>query len=98
MESSSEKIKKTVKKIIPLLEYAEENYWLEYFNFIITELEKNNFQCRDIKNLSLIFKGGTGSFSDLVLHKNGFPLIAENNQLEKLKNELYEACEEKIRN
>lgn len=36
-----------------------------------------------------------GSFSDFVLHKNGIPLIFENNQLENLKEQLFDACEKR---
>ena len=33
-----------------------------------------------------------GSFNDLVLHKNGTPLIQENIELDSLKNNLYLEC------
>jgi hypothetical protein len=37
---------------------------------------------------------GMGSFNDLVLHKDSRPLIKENDELDRLKNELYEKCKE----
>lgn len=36
--------------------------------------------------------GGMGSLSDLVLHKEGAPLIEENEQLDALLDELYDEC------
>lgn len=36
--------------------------------------------------------GGMGSLTDIVLYSNGQPLIAENNELAKLRTRLYELC------
>jgi len=36
--------------------------------------------------------GGMGSLNDIVLSKNGVPLIEENNKLEALRRELYNNC------
>jgi hypothetical protein len=36
--------------------------------------------------------GCMGSLNDLVLHRNGQPLIAENDALESLRKQLYELC------
>jgi hypothetical protein len=33
--------------------------------------------------------GGMGSFNDIVLHKNGIPLIQENDELDGLRHMLY---------
>lgn len=94
MESTSSKIRNVIKKIKPLLENAEENYWFQYFENVEEEFgKKNNDEV--IQSLRMIFKGGMGSFSDLVLHKNGIALVEENNELEKLKDDLYDLCEEK---
>ncbi|MGH8780352.1 DUF6966 domain-containing protein [Paraburkholderia sp.] len=36
--------------------------------------------------------GGMGSLNDLVLYRNGQPLIKENNELDALRAELYDLC------
>jgi len=43
---------------------------------------------REIMNLY----GGMGSFFDVVLYKDGKPLIQENNKLSRLTSELYDFC------
>lgn len=98
MEHSGKKIKDLIGKIIPLLEIGQEDYWLRYFKYILERIDTANDKKEVIRSLSQIFKGGMGSFSDIVLHKNGVPLIKENNELEILKDELFDACEEAIRN
>ena len=36
--------------------------------------------------------GGMGSFNDLILHKDGKPLGDENDELDKLRDELFQLC------
>lgn len=38
--------------------------------------------------------GGMGSLNDIVLYKNGQPLIAENDEFDALRMELYNLCRE----
>ena len=38
--------------------------------------------------------GGMGSLNDVILYKNGQPLIAENTELDALASELYQLCHE----
>lgn len=97
MEFQSKKIELIIKKIIALLKDSGEDYWLRYFNYNLDKLSKNDFDYQDIEKLNMVFKGGMGSFSDLVLHKNKKPLIDENNELEKLKDDLYEACKDAMK-
>jgi len=97
MESNGSKIEQVILEIISLLEYGEEDYWLSYFKHMRQQLKSSNASYEVIKSLSMIFKGGMGSFSDLVLHKNGIPLIEENNKLDSLKDDLYEYCEETLK-
>jgi hypothetical protein len=97
MEHTSKKVKDLISKIIPLMETGNEDYWLRYFKYIMERFDSDDDK-EVIISLSQIFKGGMGSFSDIVLHKNGVPLIAENNQLDALKDQLFDACEEAIRN
>lgn len=36
--------------------------------------------------------GGMGSLNDVVLYRNGQPLVSENNELDTLRSQLYELC------
>lgn len=38
--------------------------------------------------------GGMGSLNDLILYRNGQPLVAENVELDALRSELYQLCHE----
>ncbi len=96
MERSSKKIVDLIKKIIVLLEIGEEDYWIRYFHYILGKIDAEE-TVDVIRTLSQVFKGGMGSFSDTVLHKNGVPLIKENNDLYDLKNQLFDACQEYLR-
>jgi hypothetical protein len=40
--------------------------------------------------------GGMGSFNDIVLHKNGIPLIRENDELDDLRHKLYKQLDHAI--
>lgn len=42
----------------------------------------------------LAMYGGMGSLNDLILYRNGQPLIAENVELDALRSELYRLCHE----
>ncbi|MDR3550714.1 MAG: hypothetical protein P4L31_04830 [Candidatus Babeliales bacterium] len=94
MESTSEKINVILLKILPLLEYGEGHYWFQFFKAVIFKLNNTNNQYEIIKSVYATFRGGMGSFTDLVLHKDCIPLIHENDELEDLKDQLYDACEE----
>ncbi len=95
MESSSE-IVKIINKIISLLIYSEEKFWLSYFQ----NLKKRSLNEQDdlelCRSILRTFQGGMGSLNDLVLHKKGVPLIDENNEFDKLKDELFEFCSSRI--
>lgn len=91
MESNSnEKIRALLEQAINLLANNDQGQWADFL-----QNAKNNFiQSEDKKEAVIpIIKsmlGGAGSLSDVVLHKESKPLIAENNQLYTLLNELYE--------
>jgi len=96
MESNSnEKIIKLVEEVINLLQQNDEERWVEVMknllqNYIFLTHSKNK---REAANLIMkVMLGGMGSLSDVVLHKNGKPLIEENNRLNKVLDELYEEC------
>ena len=90
-------IEGTIDKIIQLLTASGEEYWTDYFTYQKNRLINQDDSRQEIsKDLLKAFKGGMGSFSDLVLHKNSVPLIDENNQLEILKDNLFDLCEDEI--
>ena len=95
MESPS-KIISIIDKILPLLKYSGEKFWLLYFQNLREQClnqQDNNELYQSVLNS---FQGGMGSLNDLVLHKNGTPLIDENNKFDKLKDELFELCSTKV--
>ncbi|OOL36098.1 hypothetical protein [Pseudomonas sp. FSL W5-0299] len=78
-----------LKRMIELLRIGAFDDWA-------VELEKitMNFdgdpKSKSSKLLSLY--GGMGSLNDVVFYKKGQPLIAENNEFETLRIQLYELC------
>lgn len=40
----------------------------------------------------LAMYGGMGSFNDIVLHNDGIPLVAENDELDSLRSLLHTSC------
>ncbi|MDQ1211385.1 DUF6966 domain-containing protein [Pantoea anthophila] len=79
-------IKKVIKEVIRLLLDNGEVNWARYFEQCLKQLDDEYHE--GIYNIRTAY-GGMGSFNDLVLHSNGHPLIKENDQLEKLRKELY---------
>ena len=85
-----------LEKIVKLLLSVEEDNWsaaLENFRDRCNQIESE----RDVKILQseiLRIYGGMGSFSDLVLYSRGKVLVEENQKLDELRKELFEAvCE-----
>lgn len=82
-----------LQELITLLEASKETNWSASLRSLMLDLgectndvERNYVECQ----LKRIF-GGMGSFSDLVLFKDGKVLAGENNRLGKLRKELFEA-------
>lgn len=92
MERDCESIQAIIKQIIALLCENDEQEWAEYLNRIVHDLGNLDTRMSAIRNLSDIYKGGMGSFTDLVLQKNYKMLVEENNKLADLKHELYNVC------
>lgn len=79
-------IKKTVIDITSALLSNNEQSWAKKFEKLGSGL--------DLDYESSIFSlkglyGGMGSFNDIVLHKNGIPLVQENDELDELRHTLY---------
>ena len=79
-------IKKTVIEIANILSSSDEIPWAKAFEKLGNELD-NDYES-SINSLKGIY-GGMGSFNDIVLHKNGMPLIRENDELDDLRHSLY---------
>lgn len=92
MEHDSKKIQEVMKQLIILLKENEEIEWADYLNNLT--INYVNLDTRDsaVQNILNIYKGGMGSFGDLVLQKNMKMLIEENEKLECLKHNLYNLC------
>ena len=86
-------IKKTVIDIANVLSSNDEDSWAKTFEKLSSELD---FDCESsIFSLRKLY-GGMGSFNDIVLHKNGIPLIRENDELEDLRHKLYKQLDHAI--
>ena len=80
-----------VHEIKILLQRNHIPIWTDYFS----KLYEEALCSKEMYDIDFLIKirnlyGGMASFNDLVLSKNNVPLIEENNQLEELKEELYE--------
>ena len=87
-----ESIQEIIGKIIILLEANDEHEWADYLEHLMHEYENSEAKVEAIKNILNIYKGGMGSFTDLVLQKDFKMLVDENNQLAALKHNLYNSC------
>ena len=86
-------IKKTVTDIIKILSSNDEDAWAKTFGKIAIGLDADYES--SIYLLRKLY-GGMGSFNDIVLHKNGKPLIQENDELEDLRHKLYKQLDHAI--
>ena len=79
-------IKKSVIEITRLLSSNDEMLWAKAFEKLGSKLDSDyESSIYSLKG----FYGGMGSFNDVVLHKNGMPLIRENDELDNLRHALY---------
>jgi len=86
-------IKKTVIDIANVLSSNDEESWAKTFETLGSELD---FDCESsIFSLRKLY-GGMGSFNDIVLHKDGIPLIRENDELDELRHTLYKQLDRAI--
>lgn len=87
------KIQKVLNDISLLLAENNEKEWAANFNWLNEQLDLDYEAA--LSNIKRLF-GGAGSFNDLVLHNNGQMLKHENNQLNILQDQLYEALKQEI--
>lgn len=84
-----QKIDALLLQMIDLLRYGGANDWASLLEELRCEMHAEPSDAAS-KILSLF--GGMGSLNDVVLYKNGVPLVAENDELFKLSALLFESC------
>ena len=83
------KIEEIIDLMIELIKDTDQNDWLLPLSNIKNMLLNEPINA---KRKIVSMYGGMGSFSDLVLYKNGHLLIDESNRLFSLRALLYENC------
>jgi len=79
-----------IEKIIELLIYVGESNWITSFKSFRERCDNSDVESLELlRNQILRIYGGMGSFNDLVLYKQGQPLIKENQKLDELRKELF---------
>ena len=82
-------IQENMLRIEELLRLGGANEWANGIERLRNEMDYDSDLALG-KILSLY--GGMGSFNDIVLYRNGIPLVSENNELDALRSKLYELC------
>ena len=86
-------IRETVIGIANILASNDESSWAKTFEKLGSEIDTNyESSLHSLKGLY----GGMGSFNDVILHKNGMPLIRENGDLDEVRHKLYKQLKEAI--
>ena len=80
-----------MKRIAELPRIAERDRWAEIFDELTQQIEDDP-EVAVGKTLSTY--GGSGSPNDIVLHKNGKPLVDEDDEFDALREKLFELCTE----
>lgn len=92
MERDGESIQEIITQITALLRANDEQEWASHLDKLACMFNDSDDKADSIKEILNIYKGGMGSFTDLVLQKDYKMLVDENNQLADLKHKLYSAC------
>lgn len=92
---NADKIENILVRMIELLRVGERHDWADAFEKLREQIAT--------EPVDVILKirnsyGGMGSLNDIVLHKNGRPLVAENNEFDHLNTELYNLCHDVAKN
>lgn len=86
-----DEIKTVIQEIIHLLLVHNEKMWADQFACLQEKLEGDY---RETLGLLATMFGGAGTFNDVILHKDGWPLKEENQALVALKSKLYKLVKE----
>lgn len=82
-------IPELIQQLADLLEKHGEQPWATGLRRIRSEYDVCPDAAKaDIRRLY----GGMGSFNDVILHEDTVPLRSENDELDRLRSELYAAC------
>lgn len=80
-----------IEKILLLLTSAEEKNWAGAFIKFQDRCSDTSGDIPASVQIDMLrMYGGMGSFNDLVLYKQGQPMIKENQELDRLRGELFE--------
>ncbi len=88
------KVQNLLLELSKLLNRHNEARWCNAFLVLYKEsfrYEGANYDHCFIREIMNLY-GGMGSFNDLILHKDMKSLDKENDQLDNLRNQLYEEC------
>ncbi|MGD8105381.1 DUF6966 domain-containing protein [Pantoea sp. FN0302] len=83
-------IRKIITDIACILSSNDELSWAKEFENLGSALDMDYES--SLRSLKALY-GGMGSFNDLVLHKEGIPLLYENRKLNNLRRKLYNQLE-----
>lgn len=86
-----QEIEIVMEKMIVLLRYGAHYGWADALEKFRSEIALE--PVTTVRKILGMY-GGMGSLNDLILYKNGQPLIKENNELDALRTQLYELCRE----
>jgi hypothetical protein len=84
-------IQSVLSNMATLLRSCGQNNWAYMLDRLNSEMKREPLAT--ISKILSIF-GGIGSFGDVILYRDGQPLIAENDELYHLKTALYDLCHE----
>ena len=82
----NESLESIIEKLIALFEEFDLKNWEKAYSDMLLCLKEDPEYAK--YQLRINF-GGMGSFNDLILHRDGVPLIEENDYLNELRKQLY---------
>lgn len=86
-----QKVEIVLKRMAELFRFGTRDDWANALEKFHREIG-NSPNATAARILSIY--GGMGSLNDLILYRNGQPLVAENVELDALRSELYQLCQE----
>ncbi|WP_148872668.1 DUF6966 domain-containing protein [Serratia marcescens] len=88
-----QEIKSVIIKIRDVLNNNDEGIYAGEFEYLNAQLESDYSEA--LYNIKRLY-GGAGTFNNVVLHKNGWPLREENEDLTALRHKLYILTSEEL--
>lgn len=85
----TQKIQSVLSRMRDLLIAGGINDWASALDGCRSELLADPV---NVRSRILSMYGGMGSLNDLVLYRNGQPMVRENNELDDLRSKLYQLC------